>query len=181
VAARPSVLFVCLHNAGRSQIAAAFLTQLTGGAVEVRSAGPEPADTVKPEVVAAMAEVGIDIAAAKPKLLTTETVQASDVVITMGCGEACPYYPGKRLRTGRWTVQPARALRPYGRCGTRSGAESRRYGANWRRPRGAVFRSGGHAVSDRCVYAAILEAWAYANFAARPVLLANGSHATFVP
>jgi arsenate reductase len=102
VAEKPSVLFVCVHNAGRSQIAAAFLTQLSGGAVEVRSAGPEPAEAVKPDVVAAMAEVGIDIAAAKPKLLTTEAVQASDVVITMGCGEACPYYPGKRYED--WVV-----------------------------------------------------------------------------
>ncbi|MFJ6215720.1 arsenate reductase ArsC [Streptomyces sp. NPDC092296] len=93
---KPSVLFVCVHNAGRSQMAAAFLTRLGQGRVEVRSAGSAPADTVNPAVVQAMAEVGIDIAAAAPKVLTSEAVQASDVVITMGCGDACPYFPGKR-------------------------------------------------------------------------------------
>jgi arsenate reductase len=93
---KPSVLFVCVHNAGRSQMAAAFLTHLSQGAVEVRSAGSEPADRVNPAAVAAMAEVGIDIATEQPKILTTEAVKASDVVITMGCGDTCPYYPGKR-------------------------------------------------------------------------------------
>ncbi|MFE0460335.1 arsenate reductase ArsC [Kitasatospora sp. NPDC058965] len=92
----PSVLFVCVHNAGRSQMAAAFLARLGGDRVEVRSAGSAPADTVNPAVVAALAEVGIDISAELPKVLTTEAVQASDVVITMGCGDACPYVPGKR-------------------------------------------------------------------------------------
>ncbi|MER5975437.1 arsenate reductase ArsC [Streptomyces sp. NPDC001857] len=92
----PSVLFVCVHNAGRSQMAAAFLTHLGGTAVQVRSAGSAPADTVNPAVVEALAEVGIDISAETPKVLTTEAVQASDVVITMGCGDACPYFPGKR-------------------------------------------------------------------------------------
>ncbi|MFH9349136.1 arsenate reductase ArsC [Kitasatospora sp. NPDC017646] len=92
----PSVLFVCVHNAGRSQMAAAFLTRLGGDRVEVRSAGSAPADTVNPTVVEALAEVGIDICAETPKVLTTEAVQASDVVITMGCGDACPYFPGKR-------------------------------------------------------------------------------------
>ncbi|MFJ8623745.1 arsenate reductase ArsC [Kitasatospora sp. NPDC093550] len=92
----PSVLFVCVHNAGRSQMAAAFLTRLGGDRVEVRSAGSAPADTVNPAVVQALAEVGIDISAETPKVLTTEAVQASDVVITMGCGDACPYFPGKR-------------------------------------------------------------------------------------
>ncbi|MEU4113449.1 arsenate reductase ArsC [Kitasatospora sp. NPDC028055] len=92
----PSVLFVCVHNAGRSQMAAAFLTRLGGDRVEVRSAGSAPADTVNPAVVEALAEVGIDISAETPKVLTTEAVQASDVVITMGCGDACPYFPGKR-------------------------------------------------------------------------------------
>ncbi|MEU6366450.1 arsenate reductase ArsC [Streptomyces sp. NPDC046931] len=92
----PSVLFVCVHNAGRSQMAAAFLTRLGGDRVEVRSAGSAPADTVNPAVVEALAEVGIDICAEVPKVLTTEAVQASDVVITMGCGDACPYFPGKR-------------------------------------------------------------------------------------
>ncbi|MEU4587395.1 arsenate reductase ArsC [Kitasatospora aureofaciens] len=92
----PSVLFVCVHNAGRSQMAAAFLTRLGPGRVEVRSAGSAPAETVNPAVVEALAEVGIDISAEVPKVLTVEAVQASDVVITMGCGDACPYFPGKR-------------------------------------------------------------------------------------
>ncbi|MFI7407237.1 arsenate reductase ArsC [Streptomyces sp. NPDC049627] len=95
-AARPSVLFVCVHNAGRSQMGAAFLTHLGGDRVEVRSAGSAPADAVNPAVVKAMAEAGIDISAATPKVLTTEAVQSSDVVITMGCGDACPVFPGKR-------------------------------------------------------------------------------------
>ncbi len=92
----PSVLFVCVHNAGRSQMGAAFLTHLAGDEVQVRSAGSAPAGAVNPAVVAAMAEVGIDISAQTPKILTTEAVQSSDVVITMGCGDACPYFPGKR-------------------------------------------------------------------------------------
>jgi arsenate reductase len=93
---KPSVLFVCVHNAGRSQMAAGFLTQLSGGAIEVRSAGSLPGDQVNPSAVAAMAEVGIDISGQTPKVLTTDDVQASDVVITMGCGDACPIFPGKR-------------------------------------------------------------------------------------
>ena len=93
---RPSVLFVCVHNAGRSQMAAAFLTHLAGDRVEVRSAGSAPADTVNPAVVEAMTEVGIDISAETPKVLTVAAVEASDVVITMGCGDACPVFPGKR-------------------------------------------------------------------------------------
>ncbi len=96
MADKPSVLFVCVHNAGRSQMAAAFLTHLSNGTVDVRSAGSEPANQVNPAAVAAMAEVGIDIAAEQPKILTTEAVKASDVVITMGCGDTCPFYPGKR-------------------------------------------------------------------------------------
>ena len=92
---KPSVLFVCVHNAGRSQMAAAWLTHLAGDRVEVRSAGSVPADTVNPAVVEAMREVGIDIAHAQPKVLTVGAVQASDVVITMGCGDACPVFPGK--------------------------------------------------------------------------------------
>ncbi|MGW4823163.1 arsenate reductase ArsC [Streptomyces sp. NPDC004227] len=95
-APRPSVLFVCVHNAGRSQMGAAFLTHLTGDRVEVRSAGSAPADAVNPAVVEAMKEVGVDISAQKPKILTTEAVRSSDVVITMGCGDACPVFPGKR-------------------------------------------------------------------------------------
>ena len=93
---RPSVLFVCVHNAGRSQMAAAFLTRLSDGRVEVRSAGSEPAGQVNPAAVAAMAEVGIDITAEVPKVLTTDAVHESDVVITMGCGDTCPIFPGKR-------------------------------------------------------------------------------------
>lgn len=95
-APRPSVLFVCVHNAGRSQMGAAFLSHLAGDAVEVRSAGSAPADAVNPAVVAAMKEVGVDISAETPKILTTEAVQSSDVVITMGCGDTCPVFPGKR-------------------------------------------------------------------------------------
>jgi protein-tyrosine-phosphatase len=93
---KPSVLFVCVHNAGRSQMAAAYLQHLSGGAVEVRSAGSAPADLVNPAVVAAMAEEGIDIHAEKPKVLTDEAVEESDIVVLMGCGDACPVYPGKR-------------------------------------------------------------------------------------
>ena len=93
---KPSVLFICVHNAGRSQMAAAFLTHLSQGAVEVRSAGSAPAEVVNPAAVQAMAEVGIDIAAERPKILTDRAVQESDVVITMGCGDTCPFYPGKR-------------------------------------------------------------------------------------
>jgi len=92
----PSVLFVCVHNAGRSQMAAGLLEHLGAGRVEVRSAGSVPADQVNPAAVAAMAEVGIDIAGRQPKVLTTEAVQDSDVVITMGCGDTCPVFPGKR-------------------------------------------------------------------------------------
>ncbi|WP_073951217.1 arsenate reductase ArsC [Streptomyces kebangsaanensis] len=92
---RPSVLFVCVHNAGRSQMAAAFLTHLAGDSVEVRSAGSAPADAVNPAAVQAMREIGIDISAETPKILTTDAVRASDVVITTGCGDACPVFPGK--------------------------------------------------------------------------------------
>ncbi|KQZ88426.1 hypothetical protein ASD62_02945 [Phycicoccus sp. Root563] len=93
---KPSVLFVCVHNAGRSQMAAAYLAHLSGGAVEVRSAGSAPGDQVNPAAVTAMAEEGIDISAEKPKILTTDAVKESDVVITMGCGDTCPIFPGKR-------------------------------------------------------------------------------------
>ena len=92
----PSVLFVCVHNAGRSQMAAGFLRDIAGDRIEVRSAGSMPADQINPIAVAAMAELGIDITAEAPKVLTAEAVQASDVVITMGCGDACPFFPGKR-------------------------------------------------------------------------------------
>ena len=93
---KPTVLFVCVHNAGRSQMAAAYLQHLAGGEVEVLSAGSAPADQVNPAAVEAMAEEGIDITAEQPKLLTDGAVRASDVVITMGCGDTCPIYPGKR-------------------------------------------------------------------------------------
>jgi protein-tyrosine-phosphatase len=92
----PTVLFVCVHNAGRSQMAAGFLRELSEGRVEVLSAGSEPKDQLNPVAVQAMAEVGIDIAGNTPKVLTTEAVKGSDVVITMGCGDTCPIFPGKR-------------------------------------------------------------------------------------
>ena len=96
MADKPSVLFVCVHNAGRSQMAAALMNDLSQGSVEVGSAGSEPAAQVNPAVVEVMAEIAIDIAAGQPRLLTYTDVKAADVVITMGCGDACPYYPGKR-------------------------------------------------------------------------------------
>lgn len=94
--ADPTVLFVCIHNAGRSQMAAGYLRELSGGAVQVRSGGSEPGDSINPVAVRAMAEEGIDISQAVPQLMTTEQVQESDVVITMGCGDVCPVFPGKR-------------------------------------------------------------------------------------
>jgi len=100
---KPSVLFVCVHNAGRSQMAAAWLTKLAGEKVQVRSAGSAPADSINPSVVEAMLEVGIDISHEMPKVLTTTAVQESDVVITMGCGDACPFFPGKRYLD--WPLQ----------------------------------------------------------------------------
>ncbi|CAN5245240.1 arsenate reductase ArsC [soil metagenome] len=93
---KPRVLFVCIHNAGRSQMAAGYLRALSGGAVEVRSGGSEPGDQINPVAVQAMAEEGIDISEAVPQLMTTEQVKDSDVVITMGCGDVCPVFPGKR-------------------------------------------------------------------------------------
>jgi arsenate reductase (thioredoxin) len=101
--AKSSVLFVCVHNAGRSQMAAAWLTKLAGDSVEVRSAGSAPADSINPSVVEAMLEVGIDISHEMPKVLTTSAVEESDVVITMGCGDACPFFPGKRYLD--WPLQ----------------------------------------------------------------------------
>ena len=96
MADKPSVLFVCVHNAGRSQMAAGYLNHLAGDAIEVRSAGSAPADSVNPIVVEAMREEGVDLTKQRPKILTSDAVQASDVVITMGCGDACPFFPGKR-------------------------------------------------------------------------------------
>jgi arsenate reductase len=100
---RPTVLFVCVHNAGRSQMAAGYLRALGGGNVEVLSAGSAPGETINPVAVEAMAEEGIDISAAIPALLTTEAVRESDVVITMGCGDACPVFPGKRYED--WVLE----------------------------------------------------------------------------
>lgn len=93
---KPTVLFVCVHNAGRSQMAAGYLASMSGGSIDVRSAGSEPAESLNPVAVEAMAEEGIDITAAVPTILRTEQVRASDVVITMGCGDTCPVFPGKR-------------------------------------------------------------------------------------
>ncbi len=100
---KPSVLFVCVHNAGRSQMAAAYLRVLGQGRIEVRSAGSAPADSVNPAAVEAMSEHGIDMSAELPKVLTVDTVRDSDVVITMGCGDACPVFPGKRYEDWQLT------------------------------------------------------------------------------
>ena len=112
---RPTVLFVCVHNAGRSQMAAGWLAHLAGDRVEVLSAGSAPADGINPVAVEAMAEVGIDVAGNQPTLLTDAAVQVSDVVVTMGCGDACPYFPGTRYED--WVLddpagQRIEAVRP---------------------------------------------------------------------
>ncbi|MFD9872922.1 arsenate reductase ArsC, partial [[Kitasatospora] papulosa] len=115
MADKPSVLFVCVHNAGRSQMAAAWLTHLAGDRVEVRSAGSNPGDHVNPAAVEAMAEVDIDISAEVPKVLTTDAVKESDVCITMGCGDTCPVFPGKRYLDWRLedpAGQGVEAVRP---------------------------------------------------------------------
>jgi protein-tyrosine-phosphatase len=117
VSDKPSVLFVCVHNAGRSQMAAGFMQHLGKGRVDVLSAGSAPKDSINPVAIEVMAELGIDIANNVPKILTTEAVQASDVVITMGCGDACPFYPGKRYED--WVledpagqgIEPVRVIR----------------------------------------------------------------------
>lgn len=114
---KPSVLFVCVHNAGRSQMAAGFMQHLGKGQIDVLSAGSAPKDSINPIAIEAMAELGIDIANNVPKILTAEAVQASDVVITMGCGDACPFYPGKRYED--WAledpagqgIEPVRVIR----------------------------------------------------------------------
>jgi arsenate reductase len=100
---KKTIMFVCVHNAGRSQMAAGFMRELGGDRVEVLSAGSAPKDSINPVAVEAMLELGIDIANQKPKVLTPEAVQQSDVVITMGCGDACPYYPGKRYED--WVLE----------------------------------------------------------------------------
>jgi arsenate reductase len=117
VANKPTVLFVCVHNAGRSQMAAGFMRELGQGRVEVLSAGSAPKDSINPIAVEAMAELGIDISSNTPKVLTPEAVQESDAVITMGCGDACPFYPGKRYED--WVledpagqgIEPVRVIR----------------------------------------------------------------------
>ena len=114
---KKTILFVCVHNAGRSQMAAGFARTLGGDRVEVLSAGSAPKDSINPIAVEAMAELGIDIADQQPKILTPESVQASDVVITMGCGDACPYYPGKRYEDWKLDdpagqgIEPVRVIR----------------------------------------------------------------------
>ncbi|PKI90184.1 heat-shock protein HtpX [Actinomycetales bacterium SN12] len=112
---RPTVLFVCVHNAGRSQMAAGFLQHLAGDRIDVRSAGSAPKDAINSVAIDAMAEVGIDITAGEPKLLTVDSVKQADVVITMGCGDACPVFPGKRYED--WELddpagQSLEAVRP---------------------------------------------------------------------
>ncbi|PFG37323.1 protein-tyrosine-phosphatase [Flavimobilis soli] len=108
----PSALFVCVHNAGRSQMAAGLLRHLSGGAVEVRSAGSMPASQINPVAVEAMLEIGIDIRDEQPKVLTTEAVRASDVVVTMGCGDACPVFPGKRYEDWALADPAGQGLEP---------------------------------------------------------------------
>lgn len=115
--AKKTIMFVCVHNAGRSQMAAGFMRELGGDRVEVLSAGSAPKDSINPIAVEAMLELGIDIANQKPKILTPEAVQQSDVVITMGCGDACPYYPGKRYEDWKLDdpagqgIEPVRVIR----------------------------------------------------------------------
>lgn len=117
MAAKPSVLFVCIHNAGRSQMAAGYLSHLAGDSIEVRSAGSAPADAVNPNVIEAMLEEGINLRSQKPKILTPEAVQLSDVVITMGCGDVCPFFPGKRYLDWKLNdpagqgIEPIRVIR----------------------------------------------------------------------
>jgi arsenate reductase len=114
---KKTIMFVCVHNAGRSQMAAGFMRELGGDRVEVLSAGSAPKDLINPIAVEAMSELGIDIANQKPKILTPEAVQQSDVVITMGCGDACPYYPGKRYEDWKLDdpagqgIEPVRVIR----------------------------------------------------------------------
>lgn len=114
---KKTIMFVCVHNAGRSQMAAGFMRELGGDRVEVLSAGSAPKDSINPIAVEAMLELGIDIANQKPKILTPEAVQQSDVVITMGCGDACPYYPGKRYEDWKLDdpagqgIEPVRLIR----------------------------------------------------------------------
>jgi arsenate reductase (thioredoxin) len=123
-APKPSVLFVCVHNAGRSQMAAGLLTHLAAGQIEVCSAGTEPADQINPAAIAAMAEIGVDITTNIPKILTGAAVQASDVVITMGCGDTCPYYPGVAYRDWNLTTPRVSPSTPSAQSVTTSRPES---------------------------------------------------------
>ena len=107
---KPTVLFVCIHNAGRSQMAAGYMTALSNGAVEVRSGGSEPGTEINPMAIAVMAEEGIDISREVPQLMTTEQVRASDVVITMGCGDVCPIFPGKRYEDWELTDPKGKSI-----------------------------------------------------------------------
>ncbi|OLM15897.1 Arsenate reductase [Pseudonocardia sp. Ae707_Ps1] len=116
----PEVLFVCVHNAGRSQMAAALLTHPAAGAVVVRSAGSAPADTINPAVREAMAEIGVDLTDAAPKKLTTDAVEASDVVITMGCGDACPSSRASATSTGSSPIPEGKTSPPSAKSATRS-------------------------------------------------------------
>ena len=131
---KPAVLFVCVHNAGRSQMAAGYLTALAEGRIEVRSAGSMPGNQINPVAIQAMAEEGIDISSQTPKILTTESVQASDVVITMGCGDACPIFPGSVTRTGNWKTQRGKALRPSAASATTSAPGSKPSSRNSSQP-----------------------------------------------
>jgi protein-tyrosine-phosphatase len=130
----PEVLFVCVHNAGRSQTAAALLDHHAKGKVHVRSAGSDPTDQINPAVVAAMDEWGIDLSREFPKPLTDDFVQAADVVITMGCGDACPIYPASATRTGSWTTRLASRSRWCAASATRSTPACRRCWPSWSRP-----------------------------------------------
>ncbi len=131
---KPSVLFVCVHNAGRSQMAAGWLRHFAGDRVEVRSAGSEPADRINPAAVEAMREVGIDITGQTPKLLAYETAQGSDVIITMGCGDACPIFPGKRYEDWKLDDPAGKGVELSGRSATKSAPGSRRCSPAFSRP-----------------------------------------------
>ena len=130
---RPEVLFVCVHNAGRSQMAAGLVRLRSEGRIHVRSAGSDPADAINPAVVEAMAELGLDMSEEFPKPLTDEVVRAADVVITMGCGDACPIYPGSATRTGSSTILPGQDLETVRRI--RDDLDERVSGARRRAPR----------------------------------------------
>ena len=122
---KPSVLFVCVHNAGRSPMAAGWLRHLAVDQVEVRSAGSQPKNEINPVAVQAMAEVGIDITGNKPRILDYATAESSDVLVTMGCGDVCPAFPGKRYLDWQFRTRRSRASKPSAPSATRSGRASR--------------------------------------------------------